>query len=455
MATIERYTFSYRSSEAHQVMEWVRTGQCGSIIGLRGAGKSIFLHFLLREDIRQKYLGPKYDNFIFILLDLLDLIENSDWAVYELILSRILGQLRQSGIEAAVLEEISSLHKEYIRNQQAPIAHRTIEQGIDILCDHLGKQVVLCFDEFDEVFGTSDHSLFRFLRGLWNARDGRLSYIIAVSNGLDELRENLTEIDHFYRLIRSNICELGPLGEADAQEMIGHFTASRSLTLSKSYTKRLFEWSGGHSGLIKAMLSLLWGTNYQGDMARLELALKDEPVIEHECDKIWSGLSKSEQAALSILANENLGTPQTLHRLTSRGLLRKADPPVMFSPLFAAFIQKQLHPSVNGTFIGRSPRIVQLDGQRIASLTELEFSLLCYLYEHRGHVCTKDELIRNVYGQRYLNLQGGINDDTLQALISRLREKIEPDRIRPKYVVTVRGEGYCFVDSNTNCSNKS
>jgi DNA-binding winged helix-turn-helix (wHTH) protein len=436
-------------------MEWVRAGQCGSIVGLRGAGKSIFLHFLLREDIRRNYLGPNYNNFVFILIDLLGLIENSDWAIYELILSRILGLLRQSGADAADVEEINLLHREYIRNRQAPIAHRTIEQGIYILCSQLGKQVILFFDELDRVFGTSDPSLFLFLRGLWNAHDGRLSYIIAVSKKVEELRENLTEIDHFYRLVRSNICELGPLGEADAREMIDHLIASRSLELNEIHKKRLFELSGGHGGFIKAMLSLLWETKYEGDLARLDLAIKDEPVIEHECYKIWSGLSKGEQASLNSLVSENLGNPQTLHRLTSRGLLRKANPPVVFSPLFAAFVQKQSLPSTNGTYISRSPRIVQLNGQRIDSLTELEFSMLCYLYEHRGHVCTKDELIKNVYGQRYLNLQGGISDETLQALISRLRGKIEPDRIRPEYVVTVRGEGYCFVDSNTSDSDRS
>jgi len=36
----------------------------------------------------------------------------------------------------------------------------------------------------------------------------------------------------------------------------------------------------------------------------------------------------------------------------------------------------------------------------------------------------------------------------LQTLISRLRAKIEPDR-SPCYIVTVRGEGYKFVETDT------
>jgi DNA-binding response OmpR family regulator len=131
------------------------------------------------------------------------------------------------------------------------------------------------------------------------------------------------------------------------------------------------------------------------------------------------------------------------------------NPAVVFSPLFTAFVQKQSPSSTNGTYISRSPRVIQLNGQRIEGLTELEFSILFYLYEHRGRVCTKDELIRKVYGQRYLNLQGGISDEALQALISRLREKIEPDRMRPRYVITIRGEGYCFVESKPDDSGRS
>jgi DNA-binding response OmpR family regulator len=117
----------------------------------------------------------------------------------------------------------------------------------------------------------------------------------------------------------------------------------------------------------------------------------------------------------------------------------------LFSPLFADFVRQQAPPSASGTVIRGSPPMVQIDGRRIEGLTGLEFELLCYLYEHRGQVCTKDELIENVYRQQYDRMAGGVTDEALQTLISRLRNKIEPDR-RPRYIVTVRGEGYKFVE---------
>ena len=76
---------------------------------------------------------------------------------------------------------------------------------------------------------------------------------------------------------------------------------------------------------------------------------------------------------------------------------------------------------------------------------DLEFEALYYLHEHRGEVCTKDDLIAYVYRQRYDRTMGEVSDEMLQTLISRLRAKIEPTPRRPRYLLTVRGEGYRFV----------
>jgi two-component system response regulator RegX3 len=115
--------------------------------------------------------------------------------------------------------------------------------------------------------------------------------------------------------------------------------------------------------------------------------------------------------------------------------------------VFDEFVRQQASSPAGNTVISRSPRIAQIEGRPIEDLTELEFELLCYLYEQRGRVCTKDELIEHVYRQQYDRMAGGVSDEALQALISRLRAKIEPDRGHPAYVVTVRGEGYKFVES--------
>lgn len=71
------------------------------------------------------------------------------------------------------------------------------------------------------------------------------------------------------------------------------------------------------------------------------------------------------------------------------------------------------------------------------TLTAKEFSLLEKLYGNRGNIVTGDSLCRAAWGE---DLYG--YENTLMVHIRRLREKIEPEPSRPRYLLTVRGLGY-------------
>lgn len=43
----------------------------------------------------------------------------------------------------------------------------------------------------------------------------------------------LTEVEHFYRLVSRNVCELGPYGKADARQMLHYLTSRCSVELSE------------------------------------------------------------------------------------------------------------------------------------------------------------------------------------------------------------------------------
>ena len=75
-------------------------------------------------------------------------------------------------------------------------------------------------------------------------------------------------------------------------------------------------------------------------------------------------------------------------------------------------------------------------GTEVATTT-LEFRLLEYLARHRGQVFTRDFLLDAVWGEMQF-----ITPRSVDACIRRIREKIEPDRKRPKLLKTVRGVGY-------------
>jgi two-component system, OmpR family, KDP operon response regulator KdpE len=70
-------------------------------------------------------------------------------------------------------------------------------------------------------------------------------------------------------------------------------------------------------------------------------------------------------------------------------------------------------------------------------LTPVEYGLLLTLMRSAGQIVTHDELLRNVWGEKY---EGDYS--VLRVNISRLRMKIEENPRRPSYIVTVPSEGY-------------
>ena len=78
------------------------------------------------------------------------------------------------------------------------------------------------------------------------------------------------------------------------------------------------------------------------------------------------------------------------------------------------------------------------DGQPL-DLTSKEFELLRYLASHPGQVCTRHDLLRDVWNYEYFG-----DGTTVTVHMRRLREKVEEDPGRPRHLRTVWGVGYRF-----------
>lgn len=76
-------------------------------------------------------------------------------------------------------------------------------------------------------------------------------------------------------------------------------------------------------------------------------------------------------------------------------------------------------------------------GGRAVSLSLREFDLLSFLCEHRNTALEKDRLLSEVWGALSL-----VEPSTLTVHIRWLREKLEDDPARPKYIKTVFKVGY-------------
>jgi len=75
--------------------------------------------------------------------------------------------------------------------------------------------------------------------------------------------------------------------------------------------------------------------------------------------------------------------------------------------------------------------------------TRREVEILRYLERHGQRAVTRGELLEQVWGYRRAT---EIETRTVDIHIAKLRRKIEPDYREPRYLVTLRGEGYRLMN---------
>ncbi len=75
------------------------------------------------------------------------------------------------------------------------------------------------------------------------------------------------------------------------------------------------------------------------------------------------------------------------------------------------------------------------------NLTLREYELLAFLTKNRRQPFKREDLLEKVWGYEYY----GGDARSVDVTVRRLREKIEDDPSKPKYIITKRGIGYYFA----------
>jgi DNA-binding response OmpR family regulator len=90
--------------------------------------------------------------------------------------------------------------------------------------------------------------------------------------------------------------------------------------------------------------------------------------------------------------------------------------------------------------LDRSGRQAWRDGRPL-ELSQREFDLLQVLMEHCGQAIARQDLLDLVWGKEWIG-----DTRTLDVHVRWLREKLEKNPSAPRYLLTLRGFGYRFVD---------
>lgn len=93
---------------------------------------------------------------------------------------------------------------------------------------------------------------------------------------------------------------------------------------------------------------------------------------------------------------------------------------------------------------------VQLDLRRLKAtrngapidVSPRGFEILQFLIAHKGETVTREQLLHHIWGEH-----ASLYTRTIDAHITRLRQKIEPDPANPAYIITAHRVGYRLIEN--------
>ena len=138
---------------------------------------------------------------------------------------------------------------------------------------------------------------------------------------------------------------------------------------------------------------------------------------------------------LNLGADDYITKPYTLRNVIARvkSVLRRAS--VVKNEPAVSSVSSVLE--VEGLKLDLEFKKCTVDGAEV-KLTRKEFELLAYLIQHRGKICSREQILSRVWSDEVIVL-----DRTIDVNITRLRSKIGS---YGSYIVTRSGFGYGFKD---------
>jgi len=310
------------------------------------------------------------------------------------------------------------------------------------------RRLIFLFDQFDEVYKALHPRFFANLRAIRDQHKYRISFVTFTRDVLPRISQ-CPESEEFYELLSPNIIGLGPYDYDDSWGLLHRVAGRYGLAPDHALGDRLTALTGGHPGLLKAAYMATMRDNLtlpETDPEAIQTLL-DKADVRTECLKLWDSIGEDEREVLSDIAGgfRLLESERDAFQLLKlKGLVTEGDDNRVSIPcgLLNVFVADFAPAKARDLKLDERSGRVWVEGKAVEELTPLELALLCHLYERPGEVCTRDEIICALYPEELEDLNAEISNSRVDTLIARLREKIEPDHNRPRYIITVRGRGY-------------
>ncbi len=417
------YPITFREVTADALGKQLRLGHSVNIIGMKRVGISNFLRFFLyREGVKAQYVGEERE-YLFIPVDLNDLVEREMYPFWMLTFKRVVDALGKSQLRPEVKKQIEGIFLSSIQLQDLFMLIDGVRQALVILCDN-DLHPTFFFLRFDRIREVVTPTFFNNLQGLRDATNQKLSYVFTSFRSLDVLSPEVLEKSALFSF--AHLLYLPPATHEDMHTVYDAYAKRYDLNLSASVEKALFELVDGNVQYMQLALIVLHekGKKSLSDKNELvDLLTKDERIWLYS-EELWESLQKTEkEAIMKAMKNEELTEDERKKAsyVWDAGFI--GGDKKLFSPLFAFFLEQKKQTDV------------PTDTVHFSKKEHLLFELLL---KHKEELCERETIISTVWPE-YQDF--GVSDWAIDRLVARVRSKLK-DQQSSYEIKTIRTRGY-------------
>lgn len=426
-----QYPIIFREEEAKELGSHLKNSHSVILIGMKRVGISNFLRFFLNhQDIVKTYIGDD-KNYLFVSVDLNDLIELELFPFWTLVLKRIVDASEGSSLPAKVKKYIQTLFLESIQTQDLFFTTDSVRRSLVKIVDN-GILPVLFLIRFDRIKDAVTPQFFANLEGLKDATHQKLSYVFTSFKSLNTLAPTVFSKASLGVFLKD--LYIKPAKGEDAKIIFETYKSRYKLNLSESIEQSLLDAVDGYVQYLQLALILLHEgqTPPTSKTELFEALLKDERIAL-QSEELWESLIEAEKAVLMKVSKGERILPEEKGKaryLWDTGFIVERNATrTLFSPLFDYYLKQR-------------EKIPQTENHRV-EFTKKENALFNFLKSKANEVCEREKIVEVVWPEVE---ELGVSDWAIDRLVARVRNKLKLQKSEFE-IQTVKTRGYKLINA--------
>ncbi len=410
------YPLSFRSADVKYFDQHIARHHSMQLVGMKRVGiNNLIRHFFAHSNY------PANQRYLFVLVDLNNLVEREIFPFWQLTLKRIFDAVRDSQLPITIEKKVTRIFEHCIQYENLLMTYDGVRESLQAIVGS-GIYPVIFFTRFDRISNLLSEDFFDNLNGIHAAVNNQMSYVFTSYRELQELAPTALKNKSVLEYLTTHYIK--PAGHEDSRSIIESFDKQHNIELPNKIVEGLIDASGGHTQYLQFALTRCTHRECRIDNL-VEDLYRDERILLLG-EELWDSLNTQEQSVLRKAAGGETVTDEDQAQasyLWNTGMVHMTDNALrIFSPLLTQYIQSK-------TSDKKSDSI---------ELTKKEHLLFTCLQSHLGEICERETIIEHVWPE---DEDYGISDWSIDKLVERLRVKLAKKH-QEYEIVTIRTRGY-------------